>query len=95
MYNSLTNVMIFPNQERRESKLKTPAPKKQQEEEKETCEFCGVNLEDIVLLGKRRKFCSESCRNRASQGWRAVRLEMPVSKRYSARLKFTSQLYFD
>jgi hypothetical protein len=94
VYNALTNLMIFPNQEWSNSKMKTRVPKKQPEE-KETCEFCGVSLEGIVLVGKRRKFCSESCRNRASQGRRAVRLEMPISKRYSARLKFTSQLYFD
>ena len=70
-------------------------PKQQKNEEPETCEFCRVILENPVVAGKKKRFCSESCRNRASQGWRTVRLEMPMSKRYSARLRFTSPLYFD
>lgn len=68
-------------------------------EPRQVCDFCGKSLMDMGLPGsstkERRKYCSERCRSRAQRGLTAVRLDIPLSKRYKSRLKFSSPLYFD
>ncbi|MGA2874505.1 MAG: hypothetical protein ABSE82_03095 [Nitrososphaerales archaeon] len=64
--------------------------------EEPTCAFCGqMMLPAKTGASERRKYCSKSCQSRASQGRINARLAAPPSKRYAARLKFSSELYFD
>lgn len=67
-------------------------------DESKKCDFCGRSFEELETVGSgkdRRKYCSEACRRRAGQGRKTVRLAMPVSKRYAARLRFSNPLYFN
>ncbi|MGA2875254.1 MAG: hypothetical protein ABSE82_06915 [Nitrososphaerales archaeon] len=66
--------------------------------EQQRCDFCGraFSVDQSTLGGsERRKYCSKSCQSRASQGRIKARLAAPPSKRYAARLKFSSPLYFN
>ena len=64
--------------------------------EEHNCEFCGGVIPPTKPGAlERRKYCSKSCQSRASQGRVSARLAAPPSKRYAARLKFSSELYFD
>ena len=70
--------------------------KSRREDELSRCDFCGGELPTDGPRGaERRKYCSKSCQNRASQGRIRARLAAPPSKRYTARLKFSSPLYFN
>ena len=53
------------------------------------------HYESTLGGSERRKYCSKSCQSRASQGRIKARLAAPPSKRYAARLKFSSPLYFN
>lgn len=67
-------------------------------EDEQRCDFCGkpFSVAQSTLGGaERRKYCSKSCQSRASQGRIKARLAAPPSKRYAARLKFSSPLYFN
>ena len=67
-------------------------------DEEQRCDFCGrvFSVTQSSFRGsERRKYCSKSCQSRASQGRIKARLAEPPSKRYAARLKFSSPLYFN
>jgi hypothetical protein len=77
-----------------EIKLKQ-APK-EDSNEPQCCDFCGQELSFLdVKRSERRKYCSKSCQSRASQGRVRARMAMTPSKRYAARLKYSSPLYFN
>jgi hypothetical protein len=70
--------------------------KKEEVEELQRCDYCGRDLTgEMVGNAERRKYCSKSCQSRASQGRIKARMAAPPSKRYAARLKFSSPLYFN
>ena len=67
-------------------------------DDQQRCDFCGraFSVTQSSFRGsERRKYCSKSCQSRASQGRIKARLAEPPSKRYAARLKFSSPLYFN
>jgi hypothetical protein len=79
------------------TELKVNRQKAEMEDE-QRCDFCGraFSIAQSTLGGsERRKYCSKSCQSRASQGRIKARLAAPPSKRYAARLKFSSPLYFN
>ncbi len=80
-----------------ESEVKARSQKAGSEDE-QRCDFCGrafTVTQATVGVSERRKYCSKSCQSRASQGRIKARLAAPPSKRYAARLKFSSPLYFN
>jgi len=76
----------------------TAESQKTDAEDEQRCDFCGraFSVAQSSFRGsERRKYCSKSCQSRASQGRIKARLAEPPSKRYAARLKFSSPLYFN
>jgi hypothetical protein len=69
--------------------------RKSQEEAPKTCEFCGGPIGDGVKVKKNRKFCSLACRQRLTHNRAAIRLDMPLSRRFRKRLMFSNPLFFD
>ena len=73
-------------------------PQKTDADDEQRCDFCGRAfsvMQSSFRGSERRKYCSKSCQSRASQGRIKARLAEPPSKRYAARLKFSSPLYFN
>ena len=74
---------------RRSSKLRSPS-----------CECCGKPIhsgrgKNAVSNPPHKKFCSSACQDRAARRRQSAMLGSPASKRYVARLKFSSPLYFN
>jgi len=64
--------------------------------ERQCCDFCGRKLAvEGTALSERRRYCSRSCQSRASRGRVQARMQVPFSKRYATKLKFSCQLYFN
>lgn len=63
-----------------------------------SCECCGKTIHTSRgenAIPPLKKFCSIACRRRATRRHQAAMLGSPASKRYVARLKFSSPLYFN